>query len=106
MTVSATTDIAGSVDHVRQAAHVLARNPLSTSALLFIVLLIAVAAMAPWIVPYDPNAVDLAGVLQPPSAAPLFGPDQVGRAVLSRVLVAARLDLAYLLIDTRVALQA
>jgi peptide/nickel transport system permease protein len=82
------------VRHARQAIHVLARNPVSAAALVFIVVLIAIAVVAPWIVPYDPNAVDLAAVLQPPGAGHVFGTDQVGRDVFSRVLIAAWLDLA------------
>jgi peptide/nickel transport system permease protein len=78
----------------RQAAYVLARNPVSAAALAFIVVLIVIALVAPWIVPYDPNALDLVATLQAPSARHLFGTDQVGRDVFSRVLIAARLDLA------------
>jgi peptide/nickel transport system permease protein len=80
--------------HARQAVQVLARNPVSAAALLFVVFLIAIAVAAPWVAPYDPNAVDLGSVLQPPGAQHLFGTDQVGRDVFSRVLIAARLDLA------------
>jgi peptide/nickel transport system permease protein len=79
---------------VGRAVQVLARNPVSAAALAFIAMLIAVAAVAPWIVPYDPHAVDLSRVLQGPSARNLFGTDQVGRDVFGRVLIAARLDLA------------
>jgi peptide/nickel transport system permease protein len=81
-------------DRASRAAQVLARNPVSAAALAFILVLIVVAAVAPWIVPHDPNAVDLARVLQGPNTRNLFGTDQVGRDVFSRVLIAARLDLA------------
>jgi peptide/nickel transport system permease protein len=88
--VAATSAVA----RVGIAAHALARNPVSTIALLCICALIVIAIVAPWVVPYDPNAVDLNGVLQAPSARHVFGTDQVGRDVLSRVMIAARLDLA------------
>ena len=81
-------------DHAGQAAHVLARNLVSTAALIFILALILVAVVAPWIVPYEPDATDLDHVLQGPGALHFFGTDQVGRDVFSRVLIAARLDLA------------
>jgi peptide/nickel transport system permease protein len=77
-----------------QIWRVLARNAVSTTAILFVVVLAALAALAPWIAPYDPNATDLDHVLQGPSGWHWFGTDQVGRDVFSRVLVAARLDLA------------
>ena len=56
--------------------------------------LAVLAVLAPWIVPYDPDATDLDHVLQGPGRLHWFGTDQVGRDVFSRVLVAARLDLA------------
>ena len=56
--------------------------------------LLVLAALAPWIIPYDPDATDLDHVLLAPSALHWFGTDQVGRDVFSRVLIASRLDLA------------
>jgi peptide/nickel transport system permease protein len=81
-------------ERASQAWRVLARNPVSAAAFLFIPALAALAVLAPWITPYDPNATDLDHVLQGPAGLPWFGTDQVGRDVFSRVLVAARLDLA------------
>jgi peptide/nickel transport system permease protein len=45
-------------------------------------------------VPYDPVASDVPCALQSPSASHWFGTDQLGRDVFSRLVVAARLDLA------------
>ncbi|TBY16890.1 ABC transporter permease [Rhizobium leguminosarum] len=65
-------------------------------------ILIAVVVLGGWFVmalaasaiaPYDPNAIDIMNMLSPPSAAHLFGTDQVGRDVFSRVLFASRVDL-------------
>jgi peptide/nickel transport system permease protein len=56
-------------------------------------LLVVAAAFGPALAPYDPNQVDVLGRLQPPSGAHPFGTDELGRDVLSRVLVAARLSL-------------
>ena len=56
--------------------------------------IIATALAAPWIAPHSPTAQDLTGGLQPPSAEHWFGTDQLGRDVFSRVLYAARTDLA------------
>ena len=55
--------------------------------------LTTLAILAPVIAPYDPSAQDLRGVLSPPSPVHWFGTDQLGRDVLSRVIVAARTDL-------------
>jgi peptide/nickel transport system permease protein len=48
------------------------------------------AVFWPLIVPYDPNAQDLTKTLAQPSTAHLFGTDQYGRDVLSRVLAGSR----------------
>jgi peptide/nickel transport system permease protein len=55
-------------------------------ALLFLVLTVA----APWIAPYDPYDQDLSSALSLPSAEHLFGADQYGRDVLSRVMYGTR----------------
>lgn len=77
-----------------QAWLVIARNPVLAAAFLLVPALAALAVLAPWLTPYDPNATDLDHVLQGPNDSHWFGTDLVGRDVLSRVLVAARLDLA------------
>jgi peptide/nickel transport system permease protein len=51
------------------------------------------AALAPWIAPYDPNAMDLGAALSPPSAEHWFGADQLGRDVFSRTLFGGQLSL-------------
>lgn len=51
------------------------------------------ALFAPWVAPYDPDAIDMMNMLGAPSAAHWFGTDQVGRDILSRVIHGARLDL-------------
>lgn len=52
-----------------------------------------VAVFAGQLAPYDPNAQILAARLGPPSTAHLFGSDQLGRDVLSRVVWGARVSL-------------
>src|ERR1039458_2873209 len=53
---------------------------------LFVVLTFA----GPWIAPYDPYDQDLSSALSPPSAEHLFGADQYGRDILSRVIYGTR----------------
>jgi len=55
--------------------------------------LLAVAILAPVIVPYQPDAIDVSAINTGPSAAHLLGTDSLGRDVLSRVLYGARLSL-------------
>lgn len=58
-----------------------------------ILLLVGGAVFAPWIAPYDPLRVDVLSALQPPDATHLFGTDQSGRDVLSRVIWGGRASL-------------
>jgi peptide/nickel transport system permease protein len=51
------------------------------------------AAMAPWIVPYDPAGQMLSLRLERPSIEHPFGLDELGRDILSRVLAGARISL-------------
>lgn len=54
---------------------------------------IAVALLAPVIVPYDPNALDLSVRLQGFSLTHFLGTDALGRDVLSRLMFGARTSL-------------
>jgi peptide/nickel transport system permease protein len=56
-------------------------------------ILVLDALAAPWVVPFDPLKVDMLSALQPPDAAHLFGTDQSGRDVLSRVIWGGRASL-------------
>jgi len=56
-------------------------------------LLFLVAILAPWIAPHDPDKVDFYNMFHPPSMKHLFGTDDVGRDIFSRVLVGSRLSL-------------
>ena len=51
-----------------------------------------VAALAPVIAPYDPNAL-VASPLEDPNSTHLLGTDPLGRDVLSRIIHATRVDL-------------
>ena len=78
---------------LRHARHVLADNPVTLVATGLFTLFVLLALAGPWIAPYDPLATNTAVALQPPSAAHWFGTDALGRDILSRTLVATRLDL-------------
>ena len=60
---------------------------------IFLVALIVVAVISPYIVPYDPAAPDYSHMLEGPTAQHILGTDEFGRDVLSRVMVGARLSL-------------
>ena len=68
------------------------RHHLAMVSLVVLVILVGAALLAPWIAPYDPDAI--VGTF---SGAPcrefLLGTDQIGRDVLSRLLNAMRISL-------------
>jgi peptide/nickel transport system permease protein len=70
-----------------------------------IVVGIALAGLlAPLIAPYDPEQQNLIEAFLPPSWNHLFGTDEFGRDVFSRVLYAIRVDLVFGLVTTYVPL--
>jgi peptide/nickel transport system permease protein len=73
--------------------YVLAGNLVTAFAFALFVLIVLLAILGPWIVPYDPLASNTTSALKPPSWTHWFGTDQLGRDVFSRVVVATRLDL-------------
>lgn len=56
------------------------------------------AILAPALAPSDPNAVDVARKLEPPSREFLMGTDHLGRDVFSRLLYGARLSIGSTLV--------
>ena len=61
--------------------------------LAFIVFFVLLALFAPWVAPHDPLATSWSAVRQAPSAQYLFGTDEIGRDVLSRVIWGTRASL-------------
>lgn len=61
--------------------------------LIVIVVLVIIAIIGPYITPYDYTAYDYMNTLAGPSSEHLFGTDQYGRDILSRMLVGTRLTL-------------
>jgi peptide/nickel transport system permease protein len=72
----------------------LARNRLAIVGGVVVVCLALLAVLANFIAPWDPNRPDVKQILDPPSKRHLFGTDQLGRDVLSRMLFGARVSLA------------
>lgn len=71
---------------------VMGSNPLTGFAVVTFAVLIFLALLGPAIVPYDPLETG-PDTLQPPGLAHWFGTDNLGRDILSRVVVATRVDL-------------
>lgn len=72
----------------------LRRNPLAVVSFLVLVLAIVVAILAPWLAPYSPEQTDFAHLFAPPGTpGHLLGTDDLGRDVLSRIMLGARASL-------------
>ncbi|BBY30661.1 ABC transporter permease [Mycolicibacterium sediminis] len=65
-------------------------NPVTVVSAVLLLVVAIVALAAEWLVPYGINDVDVPNALQGPSGAHWFGTDELGRDVLSRVLVAVQ----------------
>ena len=64
------------------------------AAALLLAILVLLAALAPLVAPYAADALDLAQRRGAPSAHHLFGTDELGRDLLTRILYGARISLA------------
>ena len=68
-------------------------NYLFTAGVIICLFWIFAAILAPVIAPYDPIVQDLTIRLQPPSASHIFGTDNFGRDIFSRVIYGGRYSL-------------
>ena len=105
-----TTAVAGAVAlprHAspgRRALKRLARRRGAMVGLSVVVFFIALALLAPLIAPYDPIATSWSAVRKAPSATHWFGTDEIGRDVLSRVILGTRASLLAGVVSVSIAL--
>ncbi|EDP63267.1 oligopeptide ABC transporter permease [alpha proteobacterium BAL199] len=71
----------------------LSRDKAAMLAAVFLVVVVALGVLAPWITPYDPYDNNLRNMLKPPSAAFWLGNDGLGRDMVSRLLFGIRTTL-------------
>ncbi|MCP8884704.1 ABC transporter permease [Devosia sp. XJ19-1] len=71
----------------------LLRSPTSAFSLVIIGALILLAILAPLLATHDPYLQDLTNVLQPPNGAHIFGTDELGRDIYSRLIYGTRITL-------------
>ena len=75
----------------------LRRTPLALMGLFGILCLVVVAVFAPWIAPFPQDArgaTHIENKFLPPSTTHLFGTDELGRDIFSRVVFGARISLS------------
>src|SRR5262245_66630630 len=71
----------------------LTATPIIAVATVCLVLIVAMAILAPWLAPNDPQLLAPAQRLKPASAQFLLGTDAFGRDVLSRIIYGGRVSL-------------
>lgn len=80
------------------------KNGTAVAGSVVVLALFAVSLLAPWLAPYDPNAIDLTKVLMPPSGLHPFGTDPLGRDVFSRMIWGAGISLKVGFVATGIAI--
>lgn len=84
------------IKEIRFSFYLLKKNKLTLAAFYVIVTLIVLAVLAPYVIPYPSHISDEANVankLLPPSREFLFGTDELGRDIFSRVIYGIRISL-------------
>lgn len=69
-------------------------QPLAAVGAAILFLLLLAALTAPWLAPHNPAMLNLHGRLLLPTSQHLFGTDELGRDIFSRVLYGSRISLA------------
>lgn len=76
----------------RQTLRRLLRHRLFVTGLILFAIILALAALAPWITTADPTKLGIRTKFRPPSADFVFGTDNLGRSLWSRAVWGARLS--------------
>lgn len=99
MTTSPSTDRPAAAPEVDEGSgriaswRLLAGNPVTLVSVLVLAAICGVALLAPWIVPYGVNETDMSRALQAPSTSHWMGTDDLGRDVLTRIVIASATSL-------------
>jgi peptide/nickel transport system permease protein len=82
----------------------LIKNRLALVSLVILILLVIAAVLGERIAPYGPTEINIQERLSPPSGEHPFGTDQLGRDILSRVMLGSRISLQVGFISVTIAL--
>lgn len=104
MKTTTETEIQSSSGAVSTFIKRILKDPLGLMGLILVVGMIFTAIGADWIVPHDPNKLNIRERLSDPSLTYWMGTDHLGRDVLSRVIMGGRIALWVALVSTSVSL--
>jgi peptide/nickel transport system permease protein len=69
------------------------RDKLALTGLFIVLGFFVMSVLTQYVAPYDPSTIDVDNILMPPSKAHLFGTDELGRDVFTRMLYGAGISL-------------
>lgn len=81
------------LQELRHILYLIRRSPLSLLGIILFSGFLLIAILAPYIMPYSPYKINLSGAFQRPNIEHLFGTDEMGRDILSRVVWGCRISL-------------
>jgi len=85
--------IAGKARDLRNFWRDFSANKLGLVGLAILIVFLFIAAFSPWLAPFDPTEIRAGPLMGRPSGVHIFGTDQLGRDIFSRVLYGTRLSL-------------
>ncbi len=92
-------DLKPHIKEFKYSLHLLKQNPLVITGIVITLFYVFIAIFAPWIAPYDPELIDLSNRNLPPlTNGHLFGTDNYGMDIFSRVIWGTRVDFGMALI--------
>lgn len=80
------------------------KDKVGVTCLVIVAVLVLIALLAPVLAPYDPDAQSLGNMLQAPNSQHLFGTDEFGRDILSRIIYGCRISLSVGVVSQIIAL--
>jgi peptide/nickel transport system permease protein len=92
--MAATRSLHPALRELSLTLRILSRNPSAVLGGIIIAAMVLLALFAPLLAPYDPVRLSLPDRLLAPGAEHLFGTDELGRDIFSRVLYGARISLS------------
>jgi peptide/nickel transport system permease protein len=106
MSVAATASQSGTLAEILGVFRRIASTFAGATGLVTVAVVISAAIFAPWITPYDPDALDVMNRFQNPSTAHWLGTDHLGRDLFSRLVVGSRIAMAVALSAIAIAMTA
>lgn len=77
----------------KETGEIILKNKLTLIGFIIVGLIVAIGVLSPLIAPYDPNLMNMPERLAAPSGSHLFGTDEMGRDILSRIMYGARISI-------------